>query len=102
MEGGGDSSVFAVMCMRTGRLRVGCVIRSAMTFSAGSRCSSRASAKGTPDWLRALDEALHRSPILIALCSRLSVHRPWVNFELSGLDAPEAHHPSVPRRAGSG
>jgi hypothetical protein len=34
------------------------------------------------DWLKTIDEALHRCRVLIALCSPISIHRPWVNFEL--------------------
>ena len=34
------------------------------------------------DWLETIDEALHRCGVLLALCSPVSIHRPWVNFEL--------------------
>jgi hypothetical protein len=34
------------------------------------------------DWLEAIGEALHRCGVLLALCSPVSIHRPWVNFEL--------------------
>ena len=34
------------------------------------------------DWLQTIDEALHRCRILVALCSPISISRPWVNFEL--------------------
>jgi hypothetical protein len=34
------------------------------------------------NWLATIDEALHSCGVLVALCSPVSVHRPWVNFEL--------------------
>jgi hypothetical protein len=33
------------------------------------------------DWLEKIEEELKRSSVLIALCSPVSVERPWVNFE---------------------
>lgn len=34
------------------------------------------------DWLKTVNEALHRCRVLVALCGPVSIHRPWVNFEL--------------------
>jgi hypothetical protein len=33
-------------------------------------------------WLETIDDALHKCSVLLALCSPISIHRPWVNFEL--------------------
>jgi hypothetical protein len=33
------------------------------------------------NWLISLEEALRESSMLLVLCSRASLHRPWVNFE---------------------
>lgn len=34
------------------------------------------------NWLESLDNALHRSSMLLVLCSHASLRRPWVNFEV--------------------
>jgi hypothetical protein len=33
------------------------------------------------DWLRAVDEALRESSVVLVLCSPASIRRPWINFE---------------------
>ena len=33
------------------------------------------------DWLRAVDEALRESSVVLVLCSPTSIRRPWINFE---------------------
>ncbi len=43
------------------------------------------------NWVSAVDRALHESKLLIILCSPMSLHRPWVNFEAGvawALDVP--------------
>jgi hypothetical protein len=34
------------------------------------------------DWLRTIEQALNRCSLLVAVCSPVSISRPWVNFEL--------------------
>ncbi|MDX6679779.1 MAG: hypothetical protein QOE31_3831 [Solirubrobacteraceae bacterium] len=46
--------------------------------------SSERTAQAGRQWLRSIEEELQRCDVLVALCSRYSVHRPWVNFELGG------------------
>ena len=33
------------------------------------------------EWLKVVDDALHDAAIVIVLCSRRSIRRPWINFE---------------------
>ena len=34
------------------------------------------------DWLKAVEDALAKSKAVLVLCSKASVHRPWVQFEV--------------------
>jgi hypothetical protein len=44
--------------------------------------SSEREGRADEDWLQTIDDALRDCRLLIALCSPVSVLRPWVNFEL--------------------
>ena len=43
--------------------------------------SDTASIIAGDNWLLSINEALRRTQLLLVLCSRASVHRPWINFE---------------------
>lgn len=46
--------------------------------------SDRTSISGGDKWLSKIEEALKRSSVLLVICSKDSVSRPWVNFEAGG------------------
>lgn len=53
--------------------------------------SDRTSVQAGAEWLQELKKALRDAPVVIVMCSRESVGKPWVNFEAGGgwiRDAP--------------
>jgi hypothetical protein len=46
------------------------------------------------DWLKSVEQAINGAAAVIVLCSRASVHRPWVQFELGA--AWMKHVPIIP------
>ena len=55
--------------------------------------SDRGTIVGGDRWLEKIEGALKNATIVLVLCSKTSILRPWVNFEAGDLDGKQTGYP---------